>query len=148
MNDTSQARFSGYAIVEILGHQQVAGFVTTEYFGSVAMLHVQLPPIDDVEQTITERTWIGGEYLEPGSKIRVTVARVEQWVGAQSVYRLTACDEATVLARQPRSVEVLERAARAQLPAPVAVGPSAPDFDVGDDVEDDDYNRFDEDDEG
>jgi len=37
MIDQQQAKFEGFALVEIVGHQRVAGFVTTEYFGNVAV---------------------------------------------------------------------------------------------------------------
>lgn len=31
---SEQSKFSGHAVVEVMGHQQHAGFVTTEAFGS------------------------------------------------------------------------------------------------------------------
>ena len=122
-----KASFSGYAIVEIMGHQRVAGYVTTEYFGTVALFHVQLPAIEAVEQVLDEGIWTGRETLEKGSRIRIGREAVNQYVGAGSLYRLTTCSEAIALAEQPRSIEVLERAERKAL---VPVGPGFDDEDL------------------
>jgi hypothetical protein len=55
MIDQQQAKFEGYALVEIMGHQRVAGFVTTEYFGNVAVFHVVMPEVAAEEVEIPAR---------------------------------------------------------------------------------------------
>jgi hypothetical protein len=112
MTDTlaGQAHFTGYAVVEIMGHQHATGWVTTEYFGGVAMLHVILPGETGQEETLMERRWLEGEYLYPGSVIRTDRLAVDEWVGAGSIYRLRPCSEAAALSRQPRKIEILSRA--------------------------------------
>ena len=72
MIDQQQAKFEGYGLVEIVGHQRVAGFVTTEYFGNVAVFHVVMPEVAAEEIEIPTRQWIDTEYLEAGSRVRIS----------------------------------------------------------------------------
>lgn len=46
-NEQQLASFEGYAIVEIMGHQKAAGYVTTQYFGGTAVFRVVQPERDD-----------------------------------------------------------------------------------------------------
>ena len=100
MIDQQQAKFEGYALVEIMGHQRVAGFVTTEYFGNVAVFHVVMPEVAAEEIEIQARQWVDTEYLEAGSRVRVSRPKVEQFVGASSLYRLTPCTQADAITQQ------------------------------------------------
>jgi len=112
MIDQQQAKFEGYGLVEIVGHQRVAGFVTTEYFGNVAVFHVVMPEVAAEEIEIPTRQWIDTEYLEAGSRVRISRPKVEQFVAASSLYRLTPCAQADAVTQQPRVVEVAFRAER------------------------------------
>lgn len=112
MIDQQQAKFEGFALVEIMGHQRVAGFVTTEYFGNVAVFHVVMPEVPAEELEIQTHQWIDTERLEAGSRVRISRPKVEQFVAASSLYRLTPCTQADAVAQQPRVVEVIERRTR------------------------------------
>jgi hypothetical protein len=112
MIDQQQAKFEGFALVEIMGHQRVAGFVTTEYFGNVAVFHVVMPEVAAEEIEIPARQWIETEHLEAGSRVRISRPKVEQFVAASSLYRLTPCTQADAVTQQPRVVEVIERRTR------------------------------------
>lgn len=109
------AKYEGYAIVQQMGHKTVAGYVTTEYFGSVAMLRVvqqQQPP---EEMTLEADMWINGRLIYAGSKVRISRKRAEQYVAASSLYAFTPCTAEEATESQPKSVDVIEVAERKAL---------------------------------
>lgn len=130
--DETQARFNGYAVVEIMGHQQTAGWVTTEYFGGVAMLHVLMPGEEGQEQAVDRDLWTGRETIGPGSTYKINRHAVDEWIGAQSIYRLRPCTEGIARDRQPSSIEVISRAAR---PVLAAVREGGDDFELEEESE-------------
>jgi hypothetical protein len=79
-----QAQIETWAIVEIMGHQQLAGFCRTEAFGGTVMLRVDRPDLPE-------------EHKEFWDGIRVMPAEAgfTQYVGMGSIYRLTPCSEAS-----------------------------------------------------
>lgn len=112
------AKFEGYAIVEIMGHQRLSGYVKTCYFGNAAVFHVvqQEMPIQD--ETLPRDGWINGERVYAGTKVRVSRPRAETYVSAASLYRLTPCTEEEANADQPKVIEIVERATRPEISAP------------------------------
>jgi hypothetical protein len=56
----AQAKFEGWAVVEMMGHQKEIGFVTTEYFGGAVILldipQQQLPANSDTTNPDPEAT--------------------------------------------------------------------------------------------
>lgn len=109
------AKYEGYAIVQQMGHKTVAGYVTTEYFGSVAMLRVvqQEQPPEDI--TLEMDTWVNGRIVYAGSKVRISRERAEQYVAASSLYAFTPCSAEEATRNQPKTVEVVEMAERKTL---------------------------------
>ena len=114
----NQSKFEGYAIVEIMGHQTVAGYVTTEAFGSVVMFRVVQSEVPAEEKTLDRDEYMHGYSLPAGSRVRASRHRAETYVGAASVYRMTPCTEAEASARQPVEFEVLYKAERKALATP------------------------------
>lgn len=112
------ATFEGYAIVEIMGHQRVAGYVTTQYFGGTAVFRVVQQEQPPQEIVLESDEWIDGKFVYAGSKIRISRPRAETFVAAASLYRMTPCSEEQANELQPKVVEVVERAERKAL-APV-----------------------------
>lgn len=108
-----ETTFEGFAIVEILGHQRVAGYVTTEAFGSVVMFKVAQSELPATETVLKDSQYVDGEYCPAGSKVRISRERAETFVGAASVYRMTPCTEEQATKAQPCKVEILEKAQRA-----------------------------------
>lgn len=106
------AKFEGWAIVQQMGHKTVAGYVTTVYFGNVAMLRVVQQEGPEVELTTERDEWVDGHYLYAGSKVRVYRPRAEQYVAVSSLYAFTPCTEEEANKSQPKHVEILERADR------------------------------------
>lgn len=45
MDETKQATFEGWAVLEIFGHQRYAGYVTTQAFGQSVLFRVDVPPL-------------------------------------------------------------------------------------------------------
>ena len=125
------ATFEGYAIVEIMGHQRVSGYVTTQYFGATAVFRVVQQEQPPQEMTLDADQWIDGVRVYAGSKVRISRPRAETFVAASSLYRLTPCTEEQANCSQPAKVEVIERAERK------AIAPVLPDANDDDDDRDD-----------
>lgn len=113
------AKYEGYAIVQQMGHKTVAGYVTTEYFGSVAMLRVVQQEQPPEELILEADTWINGRLIYAGSKVRISRDRAEQYVAASSLYAFTPCSAEEATRSQPKTVEVIEAAERKTLAAAV-----------------------------
>lgn len=120
MEAQEQAKFEGWAIVEVMGHRTIAGYVTTKYFGTAAMVHITQPDVPVQEQILDRAQYVEGEFCEVGSKIRISREKAEAYVGAASIYQLTPCTEAKALATQPVTVEIIEKVERKQITANIA----------------------------
>lgn len=100
-----QATFSGWAKVEIMGHQSHIGEVTTQTFGGTVFFRVDRPMIADIEETITESTWMDGQRIHAGSVIRRgEIPAASVLIGAGSIYRIIPCDESAAIEAIRRSV--------------------------------------------
>src|SRR3954462_14663572 len=68
-----QAKFEGWAVVELFGHSKEAGYVTTQYFGDRAMFQIDVPTFEDREYELERPEWCevdGRDQLVPkGSKV-------------------------------------------------------------------------------
>lgn len=82
-----QAKFEGWAIVEVMGHQSYAGRVSTEYFGGAAFFRVDVPAMP--ESTVTQ---YGSNY------IRAASPEYSKLIGAGSIYAITPSTEGAVRA--------------------------------------------------
>ncbi len=118
--DTAPAEFKGWATVEIMGHQQVSGFVETRAFGACVMFEVSVPALEPVEQITEKDLSLNYQRIPAGSKIRISRDATQTLVGAASVYRMTRCTEEQALARSGQKVEILELADVKQLPKPTS----------------------------
>lgn len=122
MSETNQAEFSGWARVEVMGHQTHIGFVTTQAFGQAVMFRIDQPAIPGVEETIERPEWVGETYAGPGSVVkREDIEPATVLVGSGSIYRIIPCDEAAALkairASQRRPLMVVRLVEPKQLPA-------------------------------
>src|SRR5262245_55689676 len=100
MSTEQQAKFEGWAIVEMMGHRKEIGYVTTEYYGGASLLRVDTPGFDERDYEIKRPQWmtIEGRYREvpAGSKVRrSSVPPRSVLVGPSSIYALNPCDEQT-----------------------------------------------------
>jgi hypothetical protein len=75
---TEATTFESWAMVEIMGHQQFAGYVTTQVIGGASLIRVDVPEIEVTRYGETKK-------IEPFTKM----------FGSASIYCITPCDEAT-----------------------------------------------------
>lgn len=98
MSQTKQ--FETWAIVEVMGHRQFAGFVSEQTIGGASFVRVDVPEIADGDETLPAFTKL---------------------LGAASIYAISPCTEETARAfaanQRARSFAVYEAP---RLPAPAA----------------------------
>ena len=129
MTEQSES-YEGWAIVEAMGHQQVAGKVSEAIQYGTPMLRVDVY----VTKTHEGAGMVAAGIEEPDVEDKVRVAT--QYYGGASIYRLTPCDEATALAAMDRAVnsytvpEVVRAAVERALPPP-----ESPNFDYRGDTD-------------
>jgi hypothetical protein len=150
MNE-DQAKFEGYAIVDVLGHQRYAGFVRTEAYGQVVMFRVDVPGLPAREHTLTEpqyATEVEGvrRWCPVGTKVqRPPTLGFTKLIGAGSIYSISPCDEAAAMA----AVEASQRAEFKLISLPERKALAAPDHPEpadADDTEDDEDEEPEDDD--
>jgi hypothetical protein len=151
MADQEQAKFNGWAIVDVLGHQRYVGYVTTEAYGQAVLFRIDVPALDERERVTTRPeygrnahgSYSGATYLPPGSTVKEgAVPGYTKLIGAGSIYAITPCTKEAALAA------VEEMQARplmsASLPPERALSAGEP---VDADVDDDDGESSHRDDE-
>lgn len=90
------AKFSGWAIVEIMGHSKEIGFVTTEYFGGPALFRIDQPSLPPRTHELTRAQWVNDKLCDVGSRVeRGELPGKTTYVGPSAIFRLTPCTEET-----------------------------------------------------
>lgn len=146
MTEQEQAKFEGWAIVDVLGHQRYVGFVRTEAYGQAVMFRVDVPELPAREHTLTEpqyATEVEGlrRWCPVGTKVqRPAMPGFTKLIGAGSIYSISPCDEAAAMA----AIEASQRADFKLISLPERKALAAPDEDEDEDAGDGE----DEDDEG
>lgn len=112
MNEQAQqAKFEGWALVEMMGHQREVGYVTTEVFGAACLFRVDTPELPEREYELKHPEWVvldGGttKYAPVGAKVRrPAVPAKSRLVGPPAIYAITPCTEETAR----RAIEELIR---------------------------------------
>ena len=136
--EQQQAQFEGYAILELMGHNREAGYVTTQYFGGPALFRIDQPEIPEREYELTRAQWIDNVLAQPGTKVRrEAVPGKTAFVGPSAVFRMTPCSKETVEhavdGMMPAPIKILHLVAREEL-----VSVTATDEDVQSDLDDPD----------
>lgn len=122
--EQAQARFEGWALVELMGHQREAGYVSTQYFGDKAMFQIDVPEIEARKETTEKPVWGPERLLPVGSVIeREAIPGRTRLVNPSAVYALNPATEETVrkavASSQSREIKVIsipEVAERTLLP--------------------------------
>lgn len=99
MSDPQQARFDGWAIVDVMGHQRYVGYVTTEAYGAAVLFRIDVPALDERER-VTKRPghFPGHGYLPAGATVKEgAVSGYSKLVGAGSIYTITPCTKEAAL---------------------------------------------------
>lgn len=109
MSEQATAKFEGWAIVGLFGHQKEAGFVTTEYFGGAAMFRIDVPGFEEREYWLERPeygTHTGYQELPVGTKVkREAVAPRSRLVGVSAIYDMTPCTEEVVRKAIERGIQ-------------------------------------------
>jgi hypothetical protein len=88
------AQFEGWAIVELFGHQQEIGYVTTRYFGTACMFQVDVPSLPAREWTVTSPQYVNNDWQPEGTKVQKKEAPARsRLLGPGSIYALNPCTE-------------------------------------------------------
>jgi hypothetical protein len=91
--------FSGWALIELFGHQKEAGYVTTQYFGDKAIFQVDVPEIAEREEVLTRPEWGDGLYLSAGSVVsRSSIPGRTRLVSPGAIYAINPATEEAVKA--------------------------------------------------
>lgn len=89
-----QAKFEGWAIVEVMGHQKYSGFVTTEAYGGAVLFRVDVPGLPAHPRTLEWSEYINGKTLLAGTVVvEEAVQPFTKLFGAGSIYCITPCTE-------------------------------------------------------
>ena len=80
-----QAQETTWAIVELMGHQRIAGRISQQAFGGANLIRIDVPEVVLMEQHYTT-----GERQE----VQVTIPAHTRSLGAASIYGINWCDEA------------------------------------------------------
>jgi hypothetical protein len=89
-----QAKFDGWAIVEVMGYQRFAGYVTTQAFGSAVLFRIDVPALPERIAALRTGRYVEGAYLDAGNKAKKdAVPAFTKLVGAGSIYAITPCTE-------------------------------------------------------
>lgn len=106
MSDIEQAKFEGWGRVEIMGHAQHIGQITTQAFGGAVLFRIDRPEIPEVEETLTAPAWVDSVRAPAGTIVkRGAIPAATVLVGAGSIYRIIPCDEATAMRAIRESVQ-------------------------------------------
>lgn len=108
---SEQNEFKGWARVEVMGHQQHIGFVTTEAYGQAVLFRIDQPRVPGGEETLKAAEWVGDVYAGAGSIVsRQPIEAVSVLIGSGSIYRIVPCDEGAAMSairssqRRPLSI--------------------------------------------
>jgi len=92
-----RSTFEGWALVELFGHVQQYGYVTTLYFGNTPMFKVTDPGQGEREVTLLASTYVGHKYLYNGSVIhKAERPAKERIIGISAIYSIQPMTEAEV----------------------------------------------------
>ena len=108
MTEVQQARFDGWAIVDVLGHQRYVGYVTTEAYGGAVLFRIDVPALEARERVTKQPGYLSERGYCPAGTT-VTEGAVDGYtklIGAGSIYAITPCTKEAALAAleqaQPR----------------------------------------------
>lgn len=113
--EKTQSEFTGWAVVEIFGHQRYAGYVTTEAFGQAVLFRVDVPPLPERERISKFYETADGRTVPPGSTVKEeAVQGYTKYFGPAAIYAITPCSqdaaEKALANMQARKVSIVKLA--------------------------------------
>lgn len=128
--ETKQATFSGFAVLELMGHRKEMGFVTTEAYGQAVLFRVDTPELPEREFVLTSPEMTRSQtdpnsqaWTPAGAKVkRAAIPPRSCLVAPGSLYAINPCTEEAVRTALEHSVSrpliLIEAPPKRQLPAP------------------------------
>lgn len=99
----NQSSFTGWAIVEVMGRQTYAGYVTTQNFGAASLFRVDTPALPEKEGELQSARYIGERFVLAGTKYRLDpVDGFSKLIGAAAIYAITPCTEEVAMQETSR----------------------------------------------
>lgn len=104
--ESEQAKFEGWALIELFGHAREAGYVTTVYFGPAAMFRVDVPEIPARQETADRPRWLDNKLCPVGTVVEAeAIPGRTRYVGPSAVYAMNPASEETVRAAAAKMVD-------------------------------------------
>jgi hypothetical protein len=104
-NEDNQAKFEGWARVEVMGHQTHIGFVKTEAYGQAVMFRVDVPQLPQRQYVLESPEYVDGKWTPAGATVlRAASEGHSVLVGAGSIYRILPCTEAAAMRAAEASI--------------------------------------------
>jgi hypothetical protein len=144
-DEVQQASFSGWAIVEMMGHRKEIGYVTTQAFGQAVLFRVDVPELPEREFVLTRPEYASKDgarqWCPEGTKVKRMASPARSClVAPSSLYAINPCSEEAARTAIERGIErpliILE------LPQEKALAIAWPEHDLSKD-EDDEERDFD-----
>jgi hypothetical protein len=129
VEEIKQGNFEGWAVVEMMGHRQEIGFVTTEAYGGAVLFRVDTPELPEREYVLTKPEFTDSGYSPAGSKVKRSGMPARSCLVAPgSLYALNPCTQEAAIAAIDRSMT--RRLILVELPAGALIEPPALDIDL------------------
>lgn len=102
--DQSQAKFEGWALIELYGHGSEAGYVTTQYFGTACMFQVDVPELPARQETLKAPRYVSMRFCPEGTVVeREAIPGRSRLLGPGSIYAMNHATKEAVLEAISRS---------------------------------------------
>jgi hypothetical protein len=129
-NDQQFQNLDCWAIVDLFGHQKIAGKLTTQTLGAAALIRVDVPEIEIPERD--ELHWRGGRR-EPVKMPAYKKGGYTRFFGVGAIYSINPVSEE--LARRAMAVIDAEPVKPYEIPQPLALPAAVTESDHGEDPE-------------
>lgn len=144
MDQSTTAKFEGWAVLELFGHNREAGYVTTQYFGDKAMFQLDVPELPERDYELKRPTYIGTTFAPAGTKVQKAAKEGRtRIISPGAVYAINPCSKELCLATleelAPRDIKIVELAGSPRLSSAEEPQPSR-----SDNPDDDEFANQDE----
>lgn len=122
MDQQTTAKFEGWAVLELFGHNREAGYVTTQYFGDKAMFQLDVPELPERDYELKRPAYVGATLAPVGSKVRKEAKEGRtRIISPGAIYAINPCSKELCLATleelAPRDIKIVELAKTNQIAA-------------------------------